>query len=231
MKRRPSSAARSPVATIRSARSSSGSKSTSQIHETSRPSAISSLSATTSVGGTPPSSSVRTASFAPAGFLISSSRTRPVADRDPLEAAERGAEPLEPGDDLVERGRRARGRATPRRARCRRCRGRGAASRTRASPAGVESVKATPVEPVRARSRARRRRAAAARGRTPRSGSRRGGRRTRRRSGTGAPQRTQYFESAACWSAGARARRVVDAEPQARARGPRRARRRADRRR
>ena len=61
---------------MRSACSSNGSKSTSQIQETSRPSAIASLSATTSVGGTPPLSSVRIASFAPAGFLISSMSTR-----------------------------------------------------------------------------------------------------------------------------------------------------------
>ena len=49
--------------------SRSGSKSTSQIHETSCPSAIASLSATTRTGGTPVSS-VRTTSFAPAGFLM-----------------------------------------------------------------------------------------------------------------------------------------------------------------
>ena len=54
--------------------SSSGSKSTSQIQETSWPSAIASFSAITSTGGTP-ISSVRTTSLAPAGFLMSSRTT------------------------------------------------------------------------------------------------------------------------------------------------------------
>ena len=49
-----------------------GSKSTSQIHDTSLPSAVASLSATASRRGGVPASSVRIASFAPAGFLIKS---------------------------------------------------------------------------------------------------------------------------------------------------------------
>ncbi len=100
--RSPSSAARSPETMTSPARSSSGSKSTSQIHETSCPSAIASLSATTSTGGTPVSS-VRTTSFAPAGFLIEEEDDRLAAGRDPLEAAERRAEALEPGADVLER--------------------------------------------------------------------------------------------------------------------------------
>ena len=43
-----------------------------------------------------PSSSVRTASFAPGRVLDQQHQQPPVADRDPLEAAERGDEALEP---------------------------------------------------------------------------------------------------------------------------------------
>ena len=82
---------------------SSGSKSTSQIHETSRPSAISSLRATTST--------LRCAAvderphrLVRAGGILDQEQEEPlVADRDPLEAPERGGEALEPGGDLVER--------------------------------------------------------------------------------------------------------------------------------
>ncbi len=101
--RRASSAARSPVATSRSRPSKSGSKSTSQIQDTSRPSAIASFKAMTASRGGPPATSVRTASLAPAGFLIRSTRSALVADLDALEAAESGAEALEPCLDLVQR--------------------------------------------------------------------------------------------------------------------------------
>src|SRR6185437_10892658 len=74
LKRSASSAARSPVATNRSRPARSGSKSTSQIHDTSRPSAIASFNPITTTEGVPPSTIVRTASFAPAGFLINSIR-------------------------------------------------------------------------------------------------------------------------------------------------------------
>src|SRR5580765_6611585 len=74
LKRSASSAARSPVATNRSRPARIGSKSTSQIQETSRPSAIASFNPITTTEGVPPSTIVRTASFAPAGFLISSIR-------------------------------------------------------------------------------------------------------------------------------------------------------------
>src|SRR5512132_3919214 len=70
------SAARSPVTTTRPSPASSGSQSTSQIHETSRPSAIASFSASTASLGAPPATSVRTASFAPAGFFTSSTSRR-----------------------------------------------------------------------------------------------------------------------------------------------------------
>ena len=163
------------------------------------PSAIASLSATTASVGAPPATSVRTASFAPAGFLISSIRSAALAERDPLEAAERGVEALESRDDLVRAARRARAPATRPRARCRRCRARAAAAARGALPpasrARRRSRRARP-----ARSRAPRRRAAAACSRTAGSvvaevadvgGVRR---RTARRSAT------QYFESAACWS-------------------------------
>ena len=96
------------------ARSSSGSKSTSQIHETSRPSAIASLSATTSDG--------RHARLERAHHLVRAGRVLDqeeddglAARRDPLEAAERRAEALETGTDVVERRaerERERGRAS-----------------------------------------------------------------------------------------------------------------------
>ena len=67
------------------------------------PSAIASFSATRSREGAPPSSSVCTTSFAPAGFLIRRIEHGLVAGGDPLEAAEGGAEALEAGADLLER--------------------------------------------------------------------------------------------------------------------------------
>ncbi len=86
--RRRRTAARAPLRGCRwrraaRGRATSGSKSTSQIHETSRPSAMSSLSATTATCGDAPSTRVRTASFAPAGFFTSSIRRRrsPIAIR------------------------------------------------------------------------------------------------------------------------------------------------------
>ena len=154
---------------------------------------------------------MRTASFAPAGFLISSiSRRRsPTAIRSKrpnaalkrsspatISSSDAPSAPRERGGgervvDVVE----ARHAQARRRARPRACR------------AGTRRTRAR-----RARSRARRRRAAAARARSSGSGSRRDGRRTPPRTRTASPQRTQYFESAACWSDGPRAARVVDAE-------------------
>src|SRR6185369_1388782 len=75
LKRRASSWAREPLTTSSCTEPTSGSKSTSQIHETSRPSAISSFSAASRRTGAPASTSVRTTSFAPAGFLTRRSRT------------------------------------------------------------------------------------------------------------------------------------------------------------
>ena len=89
--------------------------------------------------GTPPSSSVRSASLAPAGFLTRSSSTPRSPDRRTARSARRRrVNALEPGDDrrraaTSERERQRR----PRRARCRRCRGRAAARRTRAAPCRV----------------------------------------------------------------------------------------------
>ena len=117
--------------------------------------------------GGPPSTSVRTTSFAPAGFLTSSRSTVRSPDRDPLEAAERGAEAAEARARSRRAARRGRARATRRRARCRRCRGPGARARHAAFPGGVDEVERGAVEPVELDRRARRRRAAAARGRTP----------------------------------------------------------------
>jgi hypothetical protein len=68
----PISAARVPVTMTCATCGTSSSKSTSQIHDTSRPSAIRSFSATTSVLRAGSAASVRITSFAPAGFLISS---------------------------------------------------------------------------------------------------------------------------------------------------------------
>ena len=102
----------------------------------------------------PPSSSVRTASFAPAGFLISSISSRRSPIRDPLEAAERGGEALEPGGDLrqrhVERGRERRGR----RSRCRRCRGPATPARREPTRPDAASVNALPSRPRSSISRA-----------------------------------------------------------------------------
>ena len=171
------------MATSVSRPSSSGSKSTSQIHETSRPSAIASLSAITATLGAAPSTIVRTASFAPAGFLIRSIRSAPVADRDPLEPPERGREPPEARDDLVERH--------PERERERRCGERVVdvvePRQRQLDPRlarGRDERERAAVEPVQLDLTRRRRRAAAARGRSSGSDSRRGGRGRRRRSRT-----------------------------------------------
>ena len=100
----PSSAARSPETISRSSSAASGSKSTSQIHDTSRPSAISSLSAMTATPSRGPRTSVRTISLAPAGFLIRS--TSSVLSSD-VDAARSGRTPaanlVQTGGDLVER--------------------------------------------------------------------------------------------------------------------------------
>ena len=93
--RRPSSAARSPEAISRSVRPSSGSKSTSQIHETSLPSAIASFSATSSSEGAPPCQQRVDDLVRTRRVLDQQHEDRLVARRDPLEAAEGGAEPLE----------------------------------------------------------------------------------------------------------------------------------------
>ena len=87
----------------RSSPASSGSKSTSQIHETSRPSAISSLSATTARRGGEPVEQ-RPHRLVGAGRVLDQQHQQAlVVDRDPLEAAERGHEPLETLRDLRER--------------------------------------------------------------------------------------------------------------------------------
>ena len=178
-----SSAARAPLATTRSSPVRSGSKSTSQIHETSRPSAISSFSATTTVLGGRPSTRVRTTSFAPAGFLTSSSSSclpsTGIRSKRPNAALKRS----EAVCDLVERGAESAGerRRPPRR--CRRCRGRAAAARRGAIPPASRAR--TPPLPGRgARRHGRRRRAAAARGRSSDSGSRRDARRRPRHTRT-----------------------------------------------
>ena len=115
LNRSASSAARSPLATRCSSPSPSGSKSTSQIHETSRPSAIPSLSAISAVAGAAavderPDRLVRARRV----LDQQDQHGAVVADRDPLEAAERGAEARETRRDLVERraerpGERGRG--------------------------------------------------------------------------------------------------------------------------
>src|SRR5262249_25093426 len=100
------SAARSPVTTIRSSAGNSGSQSTSQIHDTSRPSAISSFSASTRQHGErrSPARDERPHRLVRAGRILHEQDEHAlVADGDPLEAPERGPEPLQSGDDVVER--------------------------------------------------------------------------------------------------------------------------------
>ena len=107
----------------------------------------------------------------------------PLADRDPLEAAERGAEALEPGRDVVERdAERARERRGGERVVDVVEAGHAQAHAT--SPLRRDERERGVLEPARARSRARRRRAAGARCRRRGSGSRRGARRRRRRTRT-----------------------------------------------
>ena len=88
------------------------------------------------------------ASFAPAGFLISSisSGRSPTAIRSnrPNAAEKRSS----PAAISVERHARARARARLRRRRCRRCRGPGSASSTRADPSGVVERERRAVEAV-----------------------------------------------------------------------------------
>src|SRR3954447_3281699 len=111
LKRSASSAARSPVAIRRPSPASSGSRATSQIQETSRPSAIASFNAITASDGTPTSTIVRTAPVAdrpdslvrPGGVLDQEHQQPPLADGDPLEAPERRGETPEAGGDLVQR--------------------------------------------------------------------------------------------------------------------------------
>ncbi len=95
--------------------------------------------------------------------------------------------------------------ATRRRARCRRCRAPGRRD-GHAPPRPACAERRRPRRAPAARCRGPRRRGRVARARTTRSDTRRGGRRRRRRSGTGWPQRMQYFESEACWRS-VRARR------------------------
>ena len=116
-RRSASSGARVPLQVARRIRPASSSKSASQIQETSRPSAILSLSTPSRSCSPGSSASVRSTSLAPAGFLTSricSSRcasagrveaspvgpVRGRVERDRLGAAERGLRALQPGDDL-----------------------------------------------------------------------------------------------------------------------------------
>ena len=225
---RPSSAARSPVAMTSPACSSSGSKSTSQIHDTSWPSAIASFSAMTSTGGTP-ISSVRTTSFAPAGFLMSRRTTdlppAGIRSNRPNAALKRD----EAGADVLERRADGQRRATPRPSRCRRCRDRAARARSPPRPRVRRGGSAMP-EGRAARCPERRRRARGDDGRTADSGSRRDAPRTPprtrtvRRSGRSTSSRRRAAGPIAI-AAGRRAR----TEPHRRAR--RRGRRRSGRRR
>ena len=84
-----------PSRSTRRTRPASSSKSASQIQETSRPSAIRSLSASQRSSRPSSSISVRSTSFAPAGFLTSRIEQLAAAHRDRLHAAEGAAEALE----------------------------------------------------------------------------------------------------------------------------------------
>ena len=162
----------------------SGSKSTSQIHDTSRPSAISSLSATTATRGAPAATSVLH-DLVGAGRVLDQEQEQRSASAD-VDAARSGRTPRSkrsrPGGDLVEALPPSARRAPPPQARCRRCRGRAAAARTRPPPSGsVEIERSTLSVPSGPTSRAATssggRRVAARAG----TGSRRDDRRTRRR--------------------------------------------------
>ena len=85
--------------TTRSACSSRGSKSTSQIQETSRPSAIASLSATTSVRGHAAVLERAQRLVRAGGVLDEQDDRAATVELDPLEATEGRPHPLEPGDD------------------------------------------------------------------------------------------------------------------------------------
>ena len=106
LRRRAISGARVPVQTARRTPPASSSKSASQIQETSRPSAMRSFSASQrSMPAAAPSlssASVRSTSFAPAGFLISRIETGLPVHLDRLDAAEDGGHPLEPGADQLQ---------------------------------------------------------------------------------------------------------------------------------
>ena len=150
-----------------------------------------------------PSTSVRTASFAPAGFLISSISSarsptairskRPNAAAKPLEPAPRSRRATRPSASRERRrGDRVVDVVEPRQPQARRAR----------VPSGVASVKATPVEPAQLdlarRDVERRPRVAAGRAAVVAEMAD-VGRRVRR---TACRTATQYFESAACWSDG-----------------------------
>ena len=102
LSRNASSAALVPAQVTRRTRPASSSKSASQIHETSCPSAVRSLRIPSRSSSPCSSVSVRRTSFAPAGFLISRIDSSVPDERDPLGAAECRADRLEPGHDLPE---------------------------------------------------------------------------------------------------------------------------------
>ena len=109
--RSPSSAARSPVTMTRPACSSSGSKSTSQIQETSCPSAIASLSAIDQHWGDADLERAHDL-VRSRGVLDEQQHDRLPAGRDPLEPSERRTEAREARADVLERrsdGKRQRG--------------------------------------------------------------------------------------------------------------------------
>ncbi len=143
-KRSPSSAARSPDTIRRSSSGTSGSKSTSQIHDTSRPSAISSLSAITATPSRGPRTSVLHDLIGAGRVLDQQHEQRlPVDTSSRSKRPNAGSNLVQTGGDLVERASdRTRDRRRAR-ARCRRCRGPAAAAARAALPSGVSRSKAT----------------------------------------------------------------------------------------
>ena len=222
------SAARVPVTTTGATCGTSSSKSTSQIHDTSRPSAIRSFSATSAsargLGGQRPHRLVGARRV-----LRAAAQRRTAARSIRSNAAERRARTGRGRSATVAAGiRRGHGRSRPRPARCRRCRGR------ERQPHGGRPGRAVPREPLasspscctaRATTRGRRPGVAAVRAALVAEVAEED-----RVVAQAAPQRTHHFESAACGIERGSHRRVVDAEADA-SRPRRRARRPAGRRR
>ena len=200
----------------------STSKSASQIQETSRPSAIRSLSASQR-SSRAVLERERAQHLVRAGRVLDQQdRQLAAVDRDRLDPPEGPAEALERRAHGGERHAELERAWRRRRRRCRRCRGRGgggAASSVALPACAASTLRAA--HPVERHAGGRHVRRPGARARSSGSGSGRGGRGRSRRSRRRAPQLRQCLESAACCMLGQRLGVVLDAEVGRRPRGSR----------